>query len=75
MRPRAVLSSPSFAATFGASYLPGLQAALHAVQDADTVLLGVRALPRDQGAISTAMRHHRAASLGLQRFLKPGGGR
>ena len=53
----------------GTSYLPGLELVLRSVQDADTALL----LHRSPGAISEAMEHHRAAALGLRRFITPGG--
>ena len=77
MRPLAVFSGfgGSFAATFKEPYLLGLQAALHAVQDADSALLGVKVLPQSQGSVSATMAHHRNACVGILRFLRAGGGR
>ena len=57
----------------GASYLPGLQAALHAVQDADGYLLGLRVQPGFQDRLSAAMAAHRDAALHLSRILRAGG--
>ena len=50
--------------TFGAAYVPSLQEAVRAIQDADTSLLGH---PRS----GSAMASHRASLLALCRFLKP----
>ena len=67
--------SPGAVHTFGASYLPGLEQALRAVQDTDTALLGVVHPSRRGGDLSTARQLVREAVKGIHRFISPGGSR
>ena len=67
--------SPGAVVTLGAPYLPGLERALHNVQDSDTALLGVVHPSRPGGALSTARHLTREAVLGIRRFLLAGGAR
>ena len=49
----------------GCSYLPSIQKAVHAIQDADTYLLG---LPCSE-KVSKAMGSHREALAAISRFV------
>ena len=67
-------SSPSLVPTNHGNGLSSLQKALNAIQDADTALLTVKAVPQSLGALSRAMQLHREAALLLHGLLQAGGG-